>query len=57
MKQAVAYMRVSTNAQAGEDAFGIDAQKEQEFYHENCDFVVYKSGNFDVDGILKRIEE
>ena len=29
MKQAVAYMRVSTNAQAGEDAFGIDAQKEQ----------------------------
>lgn len=29
MKQAVAYMRVSTNGQAGEDAFGLDAQKEQ----------------------------
>lgn len=29
MKQAVAYMRVSTNAQAGEEAFGLDAQKEQ----------------------------
>ena len=29
MKQAVAYMRVSTNGQTGEDAFGLDAQKEQ----------------------------
>lgn len=29
MKQAVAYMRVSTNGQAGEDAFGLDAQREQ----------------------------
>ena len=29
MKQAVAYMRVSTDGQAGEDAFGLDAQREQ----------------------------
>lgn len=29
MKRAVAYMRVSTNGQTGEDAFGLDAQKEQ----------------------------
>lgn len=29
MKQAVAYMRVSTNGQTGEDAFGLDAQREQ----------------------------
>lgn len=29
MRQAVAYMRVSTNGQAGEDAFGLDAQREQ----------------------------
>ena len=29
MKQAVAYMRVSTNGQTGADAFGLDAQKEQ----------------------------
>ena len=29
MKQAVAYMRVSTNGQTGEDSFGLDAQKEQ----------------------------
>lgn len=27
MKRAVAYMRVSTNEQAGEDAFGLEAQK------------------------------
>ena len=29
MRQAVAYMRVSTQGQTGEDAFGLDAQKEQ----------------------------
>lgn len=29
MKKAVAYMRVSTAGQAGEDAFGLDAQREQ----------------------------
>ena len=29
MKRAVAYMRVSTAGQAGEDAFGLDAQREQ----------------------------
>ena len=29
MKQAVAYMRVSTPGQTGEDAFGLDAQREQ----------------------------
>lgn len=29
MRQAVAYMRVSTTGQVGEDAFGLDAQKEQ----------------------------
>ena len=29
MKQAVAYMRVSTHGQTGEDAFGLDAQREQ----------------------------
>jgi site-specific DNA recombinase len=29
MKSVVAYCRVSTNAQAGDDKFGIDAQKEQ----------------------------
>lgn len=29
MKNVVAYCRVSTDAQAGEDKFGIDAQKEQ----------------------------
>ena len=29
MKQAVAYMRVSTDGQTGEDAFGLDAQREQ----------------------------
>jgi DNA invertase Pin-like site-specific DNA recombinase len=29
MRQAVAYMRVSTNGQTGEDSFGLDAQKEQ----------------------------
>lgn len=29
MRNAVAYMRVSTNGQAREDAFGLDAQKEQ----------------------------
>lgn len=29
MTQAVAYMRVSTNGQTGEDAFGLDAQREQ----------------------------
>lgn len=29
MKQAVAYMRVSTPGQASEDAFGLDAQREQ----------------------------
>ena len=29
MKQAVAYLRVSTTGQVGEDAFGLDAQKEQ----------------------------
>lgn len=37
MKQAVAYMRVSTNGQTGEDAFGLDAQREQiiEYCKEN----------------------
>lgn len=29
MRQAVAYMRVSTDGQAGEDAFGLDAQRAQ----------------------------
>ena len=29
MKQAVAYMRVSTDGQVGEDVFGLDAQREQ----------------------------
>ena len=29
MKNAVAYMRVSTNGQLGDDSFGLDAQKEQ----------------------------
>lgn len=29
MKKAVAYMRVSTDGQAGEDSFGLDAQREQ----------------------------
>lgn len=29
MRQAVAYMRVSTQGQTGEDAFGLDAQREQ----------------------------
>lgn len=29
MKQAVAYMRVSTDGQAGEDKFGLDAQRDQ----------------------------
>lgn len=29
MKNAVAYMRVSTNGQTGEDSFGLDAQREQ----------------------------
>ena len=29
MKKAVAYMRVSTVGQAGDDAFGLDAQREQ----------------------------
>lgn len=29
MRNAVAYMRVSTNGQTGEDAFGLDAQREE----------------------------
>lgn len=29
MRQAVAYMRVSTSGQTGEDSFGLDAQREQ----------------------------
>ena len=42
MKKAVAYMRVSTNGQTGEDAFGLDAQKEQiiEYCRANDIFIV-----------------
>lgn len=36
----------------------ISAQKEDSFYIENCDFVIYNNeGNIDVDGFIKRITE
>ena len=36
----------------------LDAQQKDSFYHENCDFVIYNNGgDFDIDSILKRIEE
>ena len=35
----------------------IDAQQKDEFYHENCDFVVYNNQDgFDIEEILKRIK-
>ena len=40
MKQAVAYMRVSTNGQTGEDAFGLDAQREQIIEYCNANDIV-----------------
>lgn len=36
----------------------IEAQKDDSFYKENCDFVVYNnSGDFDIDEFIKRITE
>lgn len=36
----------------------LDAQQKDEFYHKNCDFVVYSGGDgFDIEDILKRIRE
>lgn len=36
----------------------ISAQKDDDFYKENCDFVVYNnSGSFDVEEFIKRISE
>ena len=36
----------------------ISAQKEDDFYIKNCDFVVYNnSGSFDIDNFIKRISE
>ena len=36
----------------------VDAQKDDSFYIENCDFVVYNnSGNIDIDEFIKRISE
>ena len=35
----------------------IGAQKEDSFYIENCDFVIYNNlGEFDIDGLIKRIK-
>ncbi|MBO5060148.1 MAG: dephospho-CoA kinase [Clostridia bacterium] len=42
----------------GEAEARINAQQEDGFYLENCDFVIYNNGDtFDIDSILKRIEE
>lgn len=36
----------------------ISAQKEDDFYIKNCDFVIYNNeGEFDIDGFIKRITE
>lgn len=36
----------------------IEAQKQDSFYIENCDFVVYNNGNeYDIDDLIKRIAD
>jgi site-specific DNA recombinase len=55
MKNAVGYIRVSTDGQVGEDRFGIDSQKEQILEH--ADRNGYKIMNWFIDEGVSGIEE